>query len=455
VLRLADDGTDESAYLARAVADELVDLLAAVPRLRVMAGMNRSGSAAPSVGARDAGRALGADVVVTGELVREQDIVHVTLRAVTVDDGFRLWTRSFSSPLTEILQRTHDAAASVAKIFEPNDVEIATRPAPDAGALDLYLRGRHLYATSFFDVDAAIEAFAEAHQRAPSDGRIAAAYALALMRRHMLFPTGRADAEQVRRLAGQALASIPGLAAPHVVLAALHYDDGEHRSTALELRRALDAEPNNADALDLLGILLLEGGQPGRAIETLRRAMQADPSRATLDATLARAYELIGDSATADELVGGFRPPARDATRVWLARARLAVWRRDPAAAQRWLDLLAVSPPLPEVAHERVMRTLRVARDRDPALAAEAYLDAAPALARRAAFVLQINVELLVAVGEVALAEQKLGELETLPFFDLTWLDACPLLAELRGSQTFAVLRRSTAARVARALEAL
>ncbi len=52
-------------------------------------------------------------------------------------------------------------------------------------------------------------------------------------------------------------------------------------------------------------------------------------------------------------------------------------------------------------------------------------------------------------------AEERLGDLDTLPFFDLTWLDACPLLAELRGTQTFAVVRRSTAARVARALEAL
>jgi TolB-like protein len=452
VLAIADDGMNESAYVARAVGDELVELLSAVPRLRVAAGRVRPNDS--ELGARDAGRALGVDVVVTGELTRNADVVRVTLRAVTVDDGFRLWTHAFSSPVAEILQRTRDAAASVARIFAPDDVAIESRASPDAGALDLYLRGRHLYATSYFDVDGAICAFAEAHRRAPADGRIAAAYGLALVRRNMLDASTRADTDEARRLAHLALERVPGLAAPHVILALLHYDDGEHRSTAVELRKALEAEPSNADALDLLANLLLEGGQPARAIETLRMAAAADPSRATIDATLARAYQLLGDSTTAFELLGGLRPPARDAMRVWLARSRFALWEQDAALADRWLSLMATSPPAPHVAR-RAERVLRLARDRTPTGEADPQLDDLPTLARRAAFIVQINIELLLAGEGPERAEQRLAELMTYPFFDLTWLDRCPLLAPLRHTPSFAVLRRATAARVARALEAL
>lgn len=142
VLAIGDDGADESAYLARAVGDEVAELLAAVPRLRVVAGRVRPNDS--ELGARDAGRALGVDVVISGDLTRAGDLVRVTLRAVTVEDGFRLWTHAFSSPVAEIVLRTRDAAASVAKIFVPDDVAIAMRALPDAAALDLYLRGRHL-----------------------------------------------------------------------------------------------------------------------------------------------------------------------------------------------------------------------------------------------------------------------------------------------------------------------
>jgi TolB-like protein/Tfp pilus assembly protein PilF/predicted Ser/Thr protein kinase len=452
VLAIGDDGADESAYLARAVGDEVVELLAVVPRLRVVAG--RAPPNDSELGARDAGRALGADVVISGDLTRAGDLVRVTLRAVTVEDGFRLWTHAFSSPVAEIVLRTRDAAASVAKIFVPDDIAIAMRALPDAAALDLYLRGRHLYATSYFDTDGAIAALGEAHRRAPSDGRIAAAYGLALMRKNMLDASSRADTDLAQRLAHGALERVPGLAAAHVILALVHYDEGEHRSTAVELRKALESEPGNPDALDLLGNLLLEGGRPTQAIEMLRMASAADPARETIDATLARAYELLGDSQTADELLGGLQPPTRDVTRVWLSRARFTLWRHDVVAAERWLANLATFPS--SIARSRAERYLQLVRTGvDAPEPGDADADVLSPIARRAAFVAQVKIELFLARHEVAKAEERLGELMTYPFFDLTWLDRCPLLAPLRQTMTFAVLRRATAARVERALEAL
>ena len=60
----------------------------------------------------------------------------------------------------------------------------------------------------------------------------------------------------------------------------------------------------------------------------------------------------------------------------------------------------------------------------------------------------------LLRAGENARAQERLAELESQIFFDLAWIDRCPLLAPLRGTTELLALRRGTAARVTRALAA-
>lgn len=447
VMTIASVGSDGTAYLARGVGEALLETLKAIPGLRVKVGTTIS--AATEESARDFGRSADVDIVVMGTLTREEGMVHVTLRAITVEHAFRLWAYSFASPIADILRSTQDGAASLASTLGVTTA--ALRPSPAAEALDLYLRGRHIYATEFFSTDAAITPLRKAHALAPEDPRIASALALALMRRHQLDGFTPDGAEEARRIAEEVIENDDADAAAHVVLALVHYDDGEHRAAAEQVRRAHAIDPHSADVLDVKGNLLLEGGQPGRAIEILREAASLDPARETLDATMARAYELIGDSHTADELLGGHRLPTRDIPRVWLTRARLLLWRRDAAGAERLLALLATAPQSP-VTKRRLEYMLGVTRDGS---AATVDIEDLPARPRRGAFINQVNVELLLAADRREDAEERLGNLETFSFFDLTWLDGCRLLDALRDTPTFARLRRATAARVARATEAL
>ncbi|HEY8076975.1 MAG TPA: protein kinase [Labilithrix sp.] len=450
VLPLANEGSADDAYIAASVGDELADLLSAVPRLRVRprAATRSHGTTDP----REAGRALGVDAVVTGSVGRHGDALRAKLRVVAVADGYQLWAQRFEEARANVLTLADDAATAIARVLVSEKVEAAREAPTDPAALDLYLRGRYVYARSFHEADEAIALLGEAHARAPNDGRIGGAYALALLRQEALFGTEPRALDRIRSLADALLGSSPSAEA-HVARSVVHFEEGEMRSAALELTRALALDPRSADALERQGRFYLEGRRVAESIELFRRAREAEPQMSVVDASIARAHIFLGDWDLADEILA--KSDAATALR-WLSRARFALWRRDGAHAKALLAELERAADLDDASRTRAFALLRAAaggstKESDFLLLADALPRSN--VPRRKAFREQIRAEVFVATGHVDRAREALGELADSAFFDLTWLDQCPLLESLRGVPELAALRRQTEPRVARALE--
>src|SRR5438874_631251 len=60
-------------------------------------------------------------------------------------------------------------------------------------------------------------------------------------------------------------------------------------------RQVLERDPDNPDALHLLGVLHHQLGDHGNAVALIRRAMARRPSAATMYVNLAEAYRALGD----------------------------------------------------------------------------------------------------------------------------------------------------------------
>lgn len=103
VLPLINLAAEEHEYLVQTVTEDLVDLLSVVPELRVRPRGETVRFASRSRDVREAGRELGVDVVVDGSLRRVNDLVRVSLRLVTVEDGFQLWARRFDVASASVL----------------------------------------------------------------------------------------------------------------------------------------------------------------------------------------------------------------------------------------------------------------------------------------------------------------------------------------------------------------
>jgi chemotaxis protein methyltransferase CheR len=79
--------------------------------------------------------------------------------------------------------------------------------------------------------------------------------------------------------------------------AALTAADGADRTGAMaHVAALLDADPLDADAHFIDGLVTLEAGDPGRAAAALRRALFIDGAFALAAFTLGRAYDVLGDA---------------------------------------------------------------------------------------------------------------------------------------------------------------
>ncbi|HEY6478740.1 MAG TPA: CheR family methyltransferase [Streptosporangiaceae bacterium] len=74
---------------------------------------------------------------------------------------------------------------------------------------------------------------------------------------------------------------------------------GDHDSAVAQVRALVAADPLDADAHFIGGLVALGAGEPARAVAALRRALYADPTFALAAFTLGRAHDALGDAAAA------------------------------------------------------------------------------------------------------------------------------------------------------------
>ena len=74
---------------------------------------------------------------------------------------------------------------------------------------------------------------------------------------------------------------------------------GNHERAAAQVRALVAADPLDADAHFIGGLVALDAGEPARAVTALRRALYADPTFALAAFTLGRAHDALGDAAAA------------------------------------------------------------------------------------------------------------------------------------------------------------
>jgi eukaryotic-like serine/threonine-protein kinase len=451
------DGSDE--YLAGNLTEDLVDLLSMVQEIRVRPRGETARFSDPERDAREVGRSLGVRVVVDGALRRIGDAVRVSVRLVTVEDGFQLWARRFDRPASEVLTIADDAARAIAHALTTELSVERRNHVTDPVAQDLFLRGRFLIHRGWFEVHHdALQYLREARERAPGDGPIAATYALALARAASA-SDGPDSLGEARIAIEQARAIDPEIPEVGIALGLIELQNQDVATAVTHFRRVVAASPMNAEALDWLGRLLFEVGRIEPALDLARRAIALDPTLLHARFHIARMRSLFGDREAMLEELGPQPSHIGDLMPWLLIQARDLLWRRDVDGAKALmaytnkLDLSqrgmsAVKGMLSMTATGRVSDEQRAAID------ALLPMDVTRP-PRRACFNAQIQTELAVVTNRLDDAERALRATNTNRLTDLLWMTRCPLLDPLKGTKTFAQVSEATHARVAKALEAV
>jgi len=233
VLAFADmsPGKDQE-YFADGLTEELLNLLAKVPGLRVAARTSAFAFKGKNEDVAQIGQKLHVAHILEGSVRKAGDQIRITTQLINVSDGFHLWSETYDRRITDVFAVQDEIAKAVVSALKlqllaaPGSKE---RRTTSAEAHDLYLKG--LYLWNQRSPDALLRAadfFREAIRADPG-------YALAYV--------GLADAIQVRTGYAWIRSSELGAQAKAAALHALELDPdlGEaHASLGIMLTNEFD-----------------------------------------------------------------------------------------------------------------------------------------------------------------------------------------------------------------------
>jgi serine/threonine-protein kinase len=138
---MSRDPDDE--YFGDGLAEEIINALAQVPGLKVIARTSAFAFKGQNTDVRRIAEALGVTTVLEGSVRRSGNRLRVTAQLISAADGTHLWSQRYDREMEDIFDVQDEIARAIAGALQ---VKLDLRPAghtPNLPAYDAYLRGRH------------------------------------------------------------------------------------------------------------------------------------------------------------------------------------------------------------------------------------------------------------------------------------------------------------------------
>jgi len=284
----------EQEYFSDGLAEELINLLARIPELRVPARTSSFSFRGRPVTAGEIGQALKVANVLEGSVRKAGNRVRVAVQLVRSDNGYHLWSETFDRTLDDIFQIQDDIARAVVdklKLTLLTAVPSASTMATNALAHNLHLQGQYFRGRETqADLDKAVDCYQRALALDAGYARAWAGLSAVYLRQaangYIALDQGFA---LVRAAAEKAIALDPTLgdAYSSLVFALVNVDHDWQGSTAC-LARALALDPGNPLLLLTTAVVGRALGNADDAVALLRLALDRDPLNLLVRRYLAR-----------------------------------------------------------------------------------------------------------------------------------------------------------------------
>jgi len=269
-------------YFAEGMAEELSNLLAHVPGIRVIGRASCLQFRGRHEDLRTVGRLLGAAYLVEGSVRRAGSRLRLTTRLIDAQDGSQIWSQSYDNDFEDVLRiQDHIATNLVRALQVAVGVDYPSRPPLKSGiAYDLYLRGRHaLDRLDRAGFERAEGYFQQALELDPTSIRVAES--LSLVHAYVAewgFIRPREGFERARRSAERVLELEPSSAVAHAHLAIIHaIYDWDWAAALGKIGRALALQPRDPGILVAAGIIHLPLQRLDEAATFFNAAAALDP----------------------------------------------------------------------------------------------------------------------------------------------------------------------------------
>ena len=299
-VNMSDDAKND--YFSDGLAEELLNVLAKVPGLKVAARTSSFHFKGATGNMADIGSQLGVETILEGSVRRAGKRVRITAELINAADGFQLWSETYDRELNDIFAIQEDIAGEVVaalkiKLLGPGGA--APTPARQATtnveAHDAYLLGQQKMARR---TSASLAEAAQSFQKAIDlDPDYALAYVgLSDATQRLGEYANLSSAEVLAKaepLVGKALTLDDRLGEAYASLAGLETMKGNVPAAEANFRKAIELSPNYSMAYMWYG-LLLRDRDPGKQLEMFRKALELDPLSPVVNVNIASALRAAG-----------------------------------------------------------------------------------------------------------------------------------------------------------------
>ncbi len=279
-------GDPEQEYLSDGVTQELITQLGRLrpTALSVIARTSVMRYKKAETPIDEIGRELGVDYVLEGSARREAGRVRIAAELIHVTDQTQLWADTYERDLSGILTVQGQVAQSVAKalaveLLPAEQARLAIVRTITPEAYDAYLKGSSRQTLKAGDLDAAQRHFETALEKDPSYAPAFAGLAWVwLVRQQVGFLSPSETGPKAKEAVLQALALDDNSAEAHEALASvLTWSEWDWAGAGREWKRALELNPNGANAHAYYAHYLAHMGRAREGVAHSERALKLDP----------------------------------------------------------------------------------------------------------------------------------------------------------------------------------
>ena len=437
-------GDPNSDYLSDGIAESITDSLAQVPRMQVIARSTAFRYKGKNVDPMTVGKELHVRGVVTGQLITRGNTLILRAALTDVKKGTQVWGEQYDRKLADVLAVQRDLAQEISsglrlRLTGSEKAMFARRTGANPEAYQTYLRGRYqLNKDTEESLHKALEYFNQAIEQQPDYALAYAGLASTYYELSNIYMSPNEVMPRAREAAQRAAQLDDSLPEAHSALALVRaWYDWDFAAGEKEFRRAIELNPNNADAHRVYGDFLIVRQQFDRGLAEKKRAEQLDPLSVVASWDVGRAYFYEGRFAEAEEQARKTIRLDEKFPSVYLLRTQIALAQNHlPEAIALAKQTIAVGGPKP-----LYVSTLgyieALAGDRAGAEATIAQLNASPGYTLPL-FLARVNA----ALGN---RDQAMGWLEKLyseRSESIVWLRVDPTLQSLRNDPRFVAMEK-------------
>ncbi len=309
-INLSGDATQE--YFSDGMSEQLLDLLAQIPELRVISRTSTFAFKGKRVGMHEIVEQLGVSHVLEGSVRWSGDQVRVTAQLIDARADAHLWSRTFDRPIDDIFAIQDEIATLVVQELKGTLLrEAPTVEHTDPEAFALYLQARELSRGGTVEAYEASSALFE--QAVELDPGYASAWNGIAVNAFKQYSRGLryfdGGYEVARQAAQKALVADPGYAPALATLGLIEMEDSHDLNAAARyFERALALAPYDLEIIRHVVVFLQGLGRLDAAIALGEYAVSRDPVNAAHHANLGNSYRWSGRF---DEAIAAYRRALR------------------------------------------------------------------------------------------------------------------------------------------------